>query len=214
MKEDSTDINISLTVIFNKVQEIPIPAGKRLGFKEGKAVFGIKRGTLKLFLNNCIMPLEKIKLATFLDKTVEVENTTSREASTSAGVSETGFNSSMTGKMTISKTWKSDEPQITFAGPETSPTWIFEVQGQEDDLLVDDKQKEPLGILETLSLPCKLKATFNVKSEDVHMVDGSLFGAKEIIRNKFAIIERLLAKRYIKPEIESAPFSEITWDYD
>ncbi|MEO1592499.1 MAG: hypothetical protein AAFU71_14595 [Cyanobacteria bacterium J06632_22] len=59
-----TDVNVSLTITFSGQQAIDIPKGKRLGLTGGQTTFGIRRGQLKLALQNCTMPPDQISLGT------------------------------------------------------------------------------------------------------------------------------------------------------
>ncbi|MEO0541496.1 MAG: hypothetical protein AAFZ80_11615 [Cyanobacteria bacterium P01_A01_bin.105] len=55
-------VRVSLSMTFGDQTAIDIPRGQQLGLPGGRMTFGIRRGQLKLTLQNCTMPLEKVEL--------------------------------------------------------------------------------------------------------------------------------------------------------
>lgn len=207
-----SNIELSLTINFNSEQEIQVPGGKPLGLPGGKVTFGIRRGDLKFTLLNCALPLEQIVLLKPFEICIEIEQqqTQSREVQSSLTLASQslGTKSSMiSGEKSSLKKF-----QVKCTGGEDSPRWIFESHDDYTTLEGLLKQTQ-LGIICIKECPCEVKAIFTVRGEDIRITWGKIGLTNNINRNKLAIIERIIALRYLKSIVEDNPVSIGSWRY-
>lgn len=218
---NKTEIEVSLTINFSGEQEMKVPGAKLLGIDDGKVTFGVKRGRLQLNLDNCKMPLETIALNKAFRIVIDVETQTEQGTEIQIGGSigrKSGeeFNAASTAGLRaggkLVEKMNRELSQVSQTGSEETPAWIFEVQ--EKNLILEGALiKSKLGTLHPHVSPCQAVATFKVRSEDIQLTWGRMGLTKDIIRNKLAVIERALALRYIGPQLESVPVSEVRWHH-
>ncbi|MBD1995091.1 hypothetical protein H6G00_00415 [Leptolyngbya sp. FACHB-541] len=206
----SNELDLGLTISFSGEQEIDVPGGRRLGLPGGRAAFGIKRGQLRFVLQNCKLPLEETALLKPFKVSIEVEKqrTKSNEVQAGAALDSRSIGAKATEgsaeKITV------EVFQVKKIGSEAKPAWIFEAYG--DRTVLEGMLRETLlGTLQIDKLPCEIAADFTVRGEDVQLTWGQIGLAKDIHRNKLALLERAIALRYIKPMVESAPICQGRW---
>lgn len=207
-----TDINLSLTVNFGGEQEIEVPGGKRLGLPGGLARFGISRGELRLVLNNCNLPLEKIALSKPFKVSIEVERQQSHSSEVQAGATLDSRNIGAKMSQGAAETITLEVFQVKKVGSEKQPAWIFEAYGDRTSL-EGMLQKKLLGTLCIAEQPCEMSANFTARGEDIRITWGKLGMTADIHRNKLAVIERAIALRYLKPLVEDEPICKGSWQH-
>ena len=198
---------ISLTITFGGQQEIDIPRGQRLGLPGGRATFGIRRGQLKLALQNCTMPLEKVELADDFQVSETVERQTSRSAKVQGTLALD--KRSIGTESTEGRTEKRLEKvfQVKKTGSESFPAWTFEAD-EAHNLLEGTLREQLLGLLSVALPSYEINAVFTVRGEDIQITWGQIGGTENIHRNKLAIIERGIVLRYLRPLIQDSPICE------
>lgn len=189
----SGEINLKLTIRFYK-QKISVPGGQ--------VEFGLKRGELKLSLENGTMPLEKVLLKSRLVPEIEVEcqqeNTGEIEANIAiapALKNRDSYKTAMKSKYLAN--------QVSTRGTEEEPVWVFECKTNES-FLVGQLTEEPLGMIHIKSAPCRVKATFEVRGQrDLFLIESEgLFKAKKLSRNKTAWLTIEFLRRFIEPNLK------------
>jgi hypothetical protein len=203
------EIDISMTIRFGVEQAIAIPAKfPYFPFFDGKVYFGIRRGTLELNLENCLLPLDKVILDQDFQLSVEVESQGETSLEVQIG-SSSGFKATdkESGKV------KKMVSRVQQAGGEKSPRWIF--IGEKGEPLLGRRRQEGLGTIELQSKPCEVKATFMTSGKDVWINRGRVGFAEDetLSSNKLAHIERLIAVNYIGKKLDN-PISVTSWKYD
>jgi hypothetical protein len=195
----TVDVDLELTIRFG-VHEIEVPGGR--------VRVGIKRGKLKLRLENGKMPLEKMLMTGELKTSTEVEEQNEiggeTEGSTSIGGPTFG---KLLGKSKKSSK-KSEKSkyvinQVFTQGTEEKPVWIFEAPINEC-MLKGQLSKGKLGSVEIYNKPCLIEATFEVKgSRDLYLGDvEGLLKAKDLSRNKTALLTTEFLLRWIAPSLQ------------
>ena len=207
------ELDLSLTISFSGEQEIEVPGGKRLGLPGGRATFGIKRGELRFVLKNCKLPLEKIALSKPFKVLIEVERQQTK--SSELQVSAVPDSKSMSAKAAAGSAEKTTVEvfQVKKIGSENNPAWVFEAYGNDYVVLEGLLKEARLGVLQVIALPCEMIADFKVRGEDIHLTWGQMGRVKNIHRNTFALIERGIALRYIKPLVESSSLCAARWQH-
>jgi hypothetical protein len=223
------EIRISLSIQFSDQQELDIPSSnlprvlERLGMPGGKIKFGIRRGTLKLNLANCSLPLDKVGLCDTFQQTigVEIQEEIAKEIQIGVSASGTvGEKPSATGSGTAG--WKTGDKttqkhqfvqwQVHKTGGEQNPRWQFEQVAQKG-VLKGTMKRESLGTISGQATPYQLIATFGVEASDVKLTWGNIVYTKDITRSKLAIIERLIAMQCIQENLNGQPLSEVRWQH-
>lgn len=167
----------------------------------GQVRVGLRRGNLKLKLINGKMPVEKMKLVAHFCKTVKHQDT-----------NEKGLN--IEGNLTISggiKTGKIDKrthtsiyDEYTFdnGGTEEQPLWSFEAKAGDPPILKGQLIEEPLGTVKKSGTPCTIEASFTAPFQRDLWLEGEGLWAKDLSRNKLAVIERAFFLRIIQPKLD------------
>lgn len=199
------ETDLSLTIRFGE-QEIKVPGGQ--------VWFGLKRGQLRLKLENGRIPLEKVALIAPLELAIEVEDQQESGASGELNLSLTGVfqpdpaamgsGVGVKGGFTSKKGTKVKHKvhQCINGGTEVEPNWIFESK-VEEQILVGQRTQEKLGTVEISTNPCQVKATFEVSGQvDIRLTRASGLWVSDIGRNKAALIERLFFLRFIAPKLQ------------
>lgn len=186
-------VDLKLTVRFGEYEI------KVLG---GTVRFGLKRGNLKLKLENCKMPIEDMKLiAEFEDKIdMEIQQEEGKEAEVNVARASS-FKVKKINK-TGSRT-KYTTYQFHTKGTETEPIWVFEAKTAEQ-ILKGQITKALLGSVEIISKPYSIKGNFEIKNQcDLHLFESmGWFKAKNLSRNATAILAREMYLRIIEPELQ------------
>lgn len=200
-----SEADLSLTIRFGE-QEIKVPGGQ--------VWFGLKRGQLRLKLENGRIPLEKVDLIAPLELAVEVEDQQESGTSGELNLSLTGAvqpdpsvtvgGAGVKGGFTNKKSTKLKHKvhQCISGGTEVEPNWIFESK-VEEQILVGQRTQEKLGTVEITINPCQVKATFEVSGQvDIRLTRSSSLWVSDIGRNKAALIERVFFLRFIAPKLQ------------
>lgn len=204
------EMDLSLTIAFSGEQEVEVPGGHRLGLPGGKAKFGIRRGQLRLALQNCQLPLEKIALLKPFKVSIVVERQKTQSNEAQAGAASNAPNLSLKATQGMTEKVTEDFFQVKKIGSEDKPVWVFEAYGYR--AILDGMLKETLlGVLQIQEHPCEIVADFVVHGDDIELTGGQFGMATNIHRNKLALIERAIALRYIKPMVEAAPICQGRW---
>jgi len=189
-------VDLKVTIRFGQ-EEIKI---KRLE-QFGRAWFSLRRGELKLTLKTGKIPLEKMGLTASFQIEYELEE--QREEGMESG-STIGVSSSIATKgiSRESSKVKSKVSQVRTIGTEKAPGWVFE--SKIDKLgLTGQLTEVHLGMVETEASPCDFEAIFTVRGQqDIVLTEGSLLLAKDIVRNKSALLEREFFLRYIAQKLQ------------
>jgi len=122
------EFDLSLTISFSGEQEIVVPGGTRLGLPGGWATVGIKRGQLRLTLQNCKLPLEKTTLLEPFKASITVETQKTKSSAIQAGAASNA--PSIGAQATEGSTEKTTVEvfQVEKIGSEDKPAWIFEAR--------------------------------------------------------------------------------------
>ena len=195
VRQDSR-FNILLTIQFNEAWE------RLIG---GKIRFGLKRGELRLNLDGCSMPLEKLELGTLLSKSFIVERAEQNSGEvgysldSSLDADKFGVKGATSAKKTSNSTdrYKFNVGQVSRTGDEINPGWIFEVRTKEE-ILKGHFRKELLGILNVESLQGSCIATFKASlMEDLYITAGKGLWSKNLSKTRRAFLARIIAKHLL-----------------
>lgn len=187
------NIDLKLTIRFGE-QEIKAPGGC--------VRFGLKRGNLKLGLENCKIPLETMGLIARFENEIELEvqQENGKEAEVHAAAA-----SSMKFKGTNKKSTKSKYRtcQCHTQGTEIEPVWVFQAK-TEEPILKGQITEERLGKVEIITKPCAVKAKFEVRGQrDLYLSESEgLFGAKNLSRNRTALFTRHFFLQFIESKLQ------------
>ncbi|MEP0911807.1 hypothetical protein NDI45_12875 [Leptolyngbya sp. GB1-A1] len=204
-KASLKEMNLSLTITFGE-QEIEPSGLKRLG---GQVAFGVRKGQLRLILNNCKLPIEKTPSQNPLPESIDVERqkTKGNEIQAEAGLDSRKIGAKASEGLSEKTTTRVF--QIKKKGDDGTPAWVFETYS--DNILEGTLQERLLGVLHIAEHPCEMTATFTVRGEDIRITWGKLGLVNDIHRNKLAVIERAIALRCIKSMVESTPICQGRW---
>lgn len=185
---------LKLTLRFSK-QEIKTPGGQ--------VWFGLRRGELRLKLKNGKIPLEKMGLANLFEVEIEVEEQLEKGQESEGTLAVSPNMKLKSASKTITKA-KHKVRQVSNRGSEKEPVWEFEVKAGTDPYLNGVLQEECLGTVEVNGATCIIEATFVVRGQgDIHLLDSTgLFAAKNLSRNKTALLTREFFLRFIAPKLQ------------
>lgn len=189
-------IELQLTIRFG-TQEIKVPGGQ--------VWFGLRRGELKLKIENGRIPIETTGLSalfkTFVPKEIQKRGGSEQEGSLTIAVAS-GFG---TKAKTVSETTTKvmiEESQVSTRGTEEEPVWVFESKIS-DTPLKGQLSEASLGTVEVAVQPCKIQATFEVRGQrDICLTEAEGLWAKDLGRNKRAVLEREFFLRFIAPRLQ------------
>ena len=207
-RSNPQELDVSLSVNFSSEQQIEVPGGEYLGFRGGKVTFGVRQGKLQIDLKNCQLPLNLIALDSSFKISMAIETPPEQDQEHSNG-SSTGseIEAELIGHTT-------EAPSSVNQTPVDTSAWILTFQAKGNGPLSGSAMTETkLGRLQLTDLPCDIKATFKVRGEDIRLTWSKVGPSQNLARNKIAMIERALALRYIKPQLESGSLSEVSWQY-
>jgi len=196
--------DLHLTIRFGK-QEILLPN------QQGRVVFGLKKGELKLKISQGRIPLETMGLTAPFQKEIAVEQQDQEGIGGEASFSkEPGFK--LTGSSSIADKVQYKLYQVRSRGTEIEPVWVFEEQCQ--DCLNGSLSKERLGTVVVEGNDCVVMATFEVSS---HQTDIFFSQIDELLppgifnilnRNKQIHICKEFFTRCVLPKLQQ-PISQL-----
>lgn len=168
--------------------------------------FGLKRGELKLKLENSRIPLEKMGLTAKFEPSVEVEmhQEKGRETQGSASIGiKSDLSATIKGSTKTGTKAKYKVCQVFTRGTEEEPVWVFEVKTNEL-MLWGQLNEEKLGTVEITAQPCRVEATFEVRGQrDLNLTESEgLLSARNLSRNRTALVTRELFLRSIAPQLQ------------
>lgn len=203
------ELEVSLSVNFSSHQQINVPGGQHLGFSGGKVNFGVRQGSLVLEVNNCQLNWDEITLDRSFKILMEIETQQSGNLEKQNG-RLTGHNSDAA----ILESTNGAPLQAHPKGDEEAAAkmFIFKAKGN-GPLLGRALTETKLGRIQLMDLPCDIKASFKVRGEDIRLTWSKFGPSQKLTRNKIVLIERALALRYIKPQLEASSLSEVSWQY-
>ncbi|MEL6440121.1 MAG: hypothetical protein AAFQ80_12800 [Cyanobacteria bacterium J06621_8] len=175
----------------------------------GRAIFGLKKGKLIVKLTNGETPLRNIKLNKKFQTVVEVKvqqekgkegQITGKLGGKTQGIGGETKQSSREGKEYTYKAY-----QVNTEGGLEDPTWVFECKIEKflEGILCESE----LACIDVKEKPCSLLATFEIKdSDDIYLVNGSLFWQKDITKTKTAVIYRMIVNRLVEELLQEKPY--------
>ncbi|WP_190340686.1 hypothetical protein [Leptolyngbya sp. FACHB-36] len=188
----TSSTNLSLTIRFGR-QEIKVPGGR--------VWFGLKRGELRLKLEDGKIPIEKMGLTAALELELEREDQQEQSREGEANIAIAGGVKTKDAAKRASKV-KSKIHQVVTGGTEEAPVWRFEVKTSEP-VLEGQLTEERLGTIEAATGPCGVAATFGVRGQrDICLIEAGGLWATDIGRNKKALLEREFFLRFIAPKLQ------------
>lgn len=167
----------------------------------GLVKFGLKRGQLQLKLTNGKIPIETMGLTRPFEVVIETEVQQERGRETEANLAmAAGLKSKDVGKTTNKQ--KCSTYQVSTQGTEEEPVWVFEAKTQEP-ILRGQLTEETLGVIQATAEECHIEATFAVNGQnDLCLLNSEgLLRAKNLSRNKTALLTREFLSRYIAPKL-------------
>ncbi|MGL4501648.1 MAG: hypothetical protein ACRCU2_21440 [Planktothrix sp.] len=199
-KKSDKIIQLLVTLSFNQQEE-------KIGF--GTIRFGIKRGSLFLKLDDCLIPYEYRNLNDEFQTNFQIErqikssnkNKTSSNSSLALQEIKAQVGSDREEISEETNSLKFNTYQVSTKGSENSPVWDFEVKTGEPCIKGTITKKE-LAKIEIKNIPCSVNAVFTAPVREVYLegVDG--IWISEISRNKRAILERRIIKNYLHPKFQ------------
>lgn len=192
----TAEADLKLTIRFGQ-QEVEVPGGK--------VWFGLKRGELKLRLENGQIPIEKQELTAKLENEIEFEIHQEKgrelEGSTSLDI-KTGLIAKTKGINKTSTKANFKTYSIFTRGTEEQPIWVFEVNKYQP-VLQGQLNEVTLGLVNMFAKPCCIEAVFEIRGQqDISLTEADGLWSKDIGRNKLAILERELFLRFIAPKLK------------
>ncbi|MCT7968932.1 hypothetical protein NG799_21715 [Laspinema sp. D1] len=196
LKKEVKSLNLFLTLNFNWQEE---------EIKGGTIRFGVKKGTLKITLNNCTSAYKSRKFVKKLESDIEVEtvikDANEHKISPSISIS---LKEILKGQMGLeskhnreeSHKFKTTVCQISAKGSENKPTWDFVVEDGHP-CLIGGIVGETLAELEITDNPCMIEAGFATSSKNISVenVDGIVL--KNLSQNKRKTLEEILIKKFV-----------------
>jgi hypothetical protein len=185
-------VGIELTIRFG-TQEIEFPGGT--------VSFGLRRGELRMKLENGKMPIEEMGLVTLFQREI------TKDIQTEKGFKGTlGGKSSAEASNKITETAIYKECTVYTKGTEEEPIWNFLPRSKEK-ILFGQLTKESLGRIDAATRPCKVEVAFTIRgSEDLYVMEsaglGGLMRAKNISSNKTAVLTREFFLRFIWKKVQ------------
>ena len=189
-------IELTLTIRFGD-QRMKVPGGS--------VWFGLKRGELKLNLENGKIPLETQELTRPYELEIEVIEREEKgeeiefHATATSGV-DIGGNQKNIKNTSVQKTRMIY--QTGTRGTEVNPVWIFETRTTEL-ILIGQLSQVKLGTVEVAAHPCLVDATVEVRRQDIQLTqaDGLLL-PKNFGQYKTALLQRAFCLRHIAPKLQ------------
>lgn len=184
-------VHLHLTIRFGQ-QEIKLP--------EGRVWFGLKRGLLKLKLENGKIPTGNMGLT----PTVELELVREQPEYNQAGEANIAVAGGVSTQDAVKRSshMMSRSCQVSTTGTEEAPVWEFAVETSEA-ILEGQLTEAWLGTIEANTQLSGVSATFEVWGQrDICLTHAEGLWATDISRNKEALLEREFFLRFIKPKLQ------------
>ena len=168
----------------------------------------MRKGRLRVELDKGKVPLRNIKLDKVFQTEVEVKVQRGEEEEGQVG-GQTGLRGGVSvGRRQTSsegQEFNYKEHQVRTEGGEADPCWVFEAKYQE--FLEGLLREAELARVDLLAKPCRVNAVFEVgRIEDICLKDGQVLGIKSITKKKLTIVERWIAKHWIKKALNDKPY--------
>lgn len=204
LQREPEQLDLILNIHFGEHQE-------EIHYGSGNVTFGIKRGELTIKLTNAEIPLKNIKLEDKFQIVVETELQEERGGEIQTGVQVVLKNPGVTASKRIGnkklEKIKNKEYQVRFGGGTLNQaTWKFEVTDKQE-ILKGQLRNTKLAAIDVKSRPCHLVITFNVnKLKYICITNGELFGSKDIVKQKIAVIQRAIARAWLDEILSQEPY--------
>lgn len=181
-----------------------------ISIRNGKAIFGLKKGKLKVLLENGEVGVKDIHLdrvfATEISFKIENKQEAGAQIGAKLGGKTEGISANINQASTAGKEYEYKEYQVHTEGYLNDPTWIFQVK-TERDILQGLLQNADLATVTLQAKPFTATATFEVMDDDdVYLIDGSLLWQKNITQIKIAVLERSIVKRWLNFALQEKPY--------
>lgn len=154
----------------------------------GRVKFGLQGGTLKLYLENCEIPVASRQLVGSF-KLLPIEETLPIESSAEMLVTESQPEVKGGEKGEKTKETESIFCQVSTIKNDTNPAWIFAVE-QGKSVLKGLLKNAKLG--ELAGQEFRMAAAFEVAKEDIYLADAEGLWPHEITPNQHSVLERIL----------------------
>ncbi len=186
-------IELFMTLRFGK-QKIKVPGGH--------IWFGIKRGDLGLKLKNGRIPLERMGLVSQFQMDLYTNEVKEKGQDAEANLAMTpGIRTRSINRFSTNVQYRNH--QILTRGTEKEPIWEFETKTKEVEFLSGQLTEVSLGRVEVKNVPCTLRAKFTVRGQrDIHLIEAEGLWARDISRNKRALLERKFFLQFIASKLQ------------
>lgn len=175
----------------------------------GEAIFGLRKGKLIVRLINGEVPLRNIKLDKEFQTEIAIKDQ-QEEGKEWQLMGKFGGRTQGIGAETKKASKEGQEYtykdyQVKTEGGLEDPTWVFICKIEK---FLDGKLPETeLATVNIKGKPCNLIATFEVDdSDDIYLVDGSLFWQKKITKKKSSAIYRMIVNRFVEELLREKPY--------
>jgi hypothetical protein len=176
----------------------------------GKVTFGLRRGELRVNLNNGEVPLKNIKLADKFQTEIETELQEELGKEDQVGISlsdKPGFSASGKDTEKVSEKVKYLQYQFSTEGNRNSPTWIFVAVRIEEQILQGLLQETELATVDIKGKPCSVVATFGVtKLGDICLTDAEWLWVRNITKIRMAVIERAIVRNFFEDRLQQETY--------
>ena len=179
--------DLHLTIRFGE-QEIPLPN------QQGRVVFGLRKGELRLKISQGRIPLETMGLTAPFQREIAVEQQDQEGIGGEASFSkDPGFK--LTGSSSIADKVQYKLYQVRSRGTEIEPVWVFEEQRQ--DCLNGILSKERLGTVVMEGNACVVMATFEVSHQtDICFIETDELLPQGIFKTLSRTKQRLICREF------------------
>lgn len=182
----------------------------RIPINNGEAVFGLRKGKLKVLLTNGKVSLENIKLDGEFQTEVEIKvkegKETGGQIDGKLGGKSQGIGGIVKNTSKQEKELSYKDYQVSTEGSLQDPAWVFEVKTNKE-ILEGLLKSADLAEVQVNAKPFSLLATFEVEdNQDIHLVNGSLLWKKNITKKKMAVLERSIIKRWLQEILKEKPY--------
>lgn len=218
---DSLSLTFDPEVIENPVEQIDLYLTLYFGEQReqlpgGSITFGLKGGKLKLKLENANIPYEVRKLDGLVE--LSFEKAGQEGSQTQKGV-EVSLSDTEPFEVRNQNSVEANVSefqiracQVITKASEVHPAWVF-VEEIGESILRGLLNNTKLATLNVTAKPCRVEATFEASTRDVHLTEANGLWPSNISRNKRAVLERLIVLRLLEPKLK--PYlSRQEWQYE
>lgn len=175
----------------------------------GSVTFGLKRGELRIKLDNGSVPLRNIKLSNLfsiaIEKQLQQEDSTERQESGNITLNPGATISSKQSNKNAA-TLKLQDYQVNTRGTAEEPIWIFETK-VDNQLLQGLLQAVNLATVNLTARCLYLEATFTASiPKDIQIVDANWLWTKKITKKKTAVIEKAMVRHLLEKVINQKAY--------